>query len=73
MNTTIASVTFKICNTSEFLETDELKQTLFFVSDPCLDEVQEWQAKVLTPGRRSGLVMSDSDLEEEQVRVITIA
>lgn len=49
---------------------------MFILSDQCLDEVQEVLAKVLMPGRRLGLMMSDSGLEEEgeeQVRVIVIA
>lgn len=34
--------------------------------DPCLDEVQEGLPRALMLGRRLGLMMSDSGLEEEE-------
>lgn len=49
-----------------------VKPYFFFLSGPCLDGVQEELVRVLTPGRRLGLMMSDSGLEEEQVMATII-
>lgn len=50
-----------------------VKPYFFVLSGPCLDGVQEELVRVLTPGRRLGLMMSDSGLEEEQVMATIIA